>query len=784
LARCDLHLHSNASINQEAWIARHFGCPESYAEPLRQYELCKARGMRFVTLTDHDTIAGGLTLIDRPDFFLSEEVTSQVPEDGCIVHVLAWNITPAQHEGLQRTRRSVYELVDFLRSERIAHGLAHPLDSPNWRLTARTLEKLLLLFSTFEVVNGRADDRLNAGVSELLRRVDRTVLERLGSAHGRLPARGDAPAWAVSAGSDDHELRRAAACYTEVAGAADAAELLHGVMTGVARVSGSGADVENLGLAFGHTTYGFLRTLADEGTPIESPFADVMDAIAGRLDPGRARSPGQREFMEHVLRVADSAPSTALDIREVGAAVGGSDALAAAQIATADELLGSALRAAFSALAEANFFAVFGALRDAAGAIKAMVPFLFAADHLGAQCNQMERVRRDWTATAWPPEPPTLAIFSDSLSHVDGVSVWCQRRLQRAVERGERVLVPHSGPVTRAILEARIAHCFEPIPEVVGGALPQYEGLHFTLPSLVRTLAWLQRRRVTHLELATPGPVGLVGLIAGRLLRLSIRATYHTEVPGLVRLFTGSTLLEGCASSYLCWFYQQLERVVVFSEAARSRLIELGVDRERLALELLAVDPSEFSPDHLGCLKSEPLAAERPIVLSVGRLSPEKNLQLLMQAVAQLADVTPRPQLVIVGDGPERSKLEGLAAGRDDVRLIGARNGVSLKRLYAAASAFVFASEIDTLGLVAMEAMASGTPVLVPRTGSIARLVEHRHSAYCYEPTLQGLEAGLREVLGDPALANCLRQNGRAAMVERWRQTESQSAASLGVPLG
>src|SRR4051812_13666682 len=62
LARCDLHLHSSASTNQEAWIARHFGCPESYAEPVRQYELCKARGMSFVTLTDHDTIAGGLTL--------------------------------------------------------------------------------------------------------------------------------------------------------------------------------------------------------------------------------------------------------------------------------------------------------------------------------------------------------------------------------------------------------------------------------------------------------------------------------------------------------------------------------------------------------------------------------------------------------------------------------------------------------------------------------------------------------------------------------------------------
>jgi len=108
VTRCDLHLHSAASIGTDEWPPRHHGWSESHAEPVRQYELCKSRGMTLVTFTDHDTIACGLALLDRPDFFLSEEVSAVFPENGCVVHVLTWNITPAQHDEIQSRRRDIY----------------------------------------------------------------------------------------------------------------------------------------------------------------------------------------------------------------------------------------------------------------------------------------------------------------------------------------------------------------------------------------------------------------------------------------------------------------------------------------------------------------------------------------------------------------------------------------------------------------------------------------------------------------------------------------------------
>ena len=238
--RCDLHIHSAASLGNDEWYTRLFGWPESYAEPARQYDLCKARGMSLVTLTDHDTIDGGLTLIDRPDFFLSEEVTTRFPENGCVMHVLAWNITRDQHDEIQARRNDIYRLCEYLNGAAIAHGLAHPLISPNAGLDAATFEKVLLMFPTFEGTNGRTDRRIEPDLTTMLERLTPEVIAALARKHGIAP-NGPAPhRKALTAGSDDHGDRRAATIYTEVDGAdLDPAAFLRGCMAGLGRTVGN-----------------------------------------------------------------------------------------------------------------------------------------------------------------------------------------------------------------------------------------------------------------------------------------------------------------------------------------------------------------------------------------------------------------------------------------------------------------------------------------------------------------------------------------------------------------
>src|SRR5215813_11620541 len=125
--RCDLHVHSRYSTDSGNYALRRARLGESYTEPERVYRVCRRRGMRFVTISDHNTVEGALRIAHLEDTFLSVEVTTRFAEDDVPLHVLVWNLTEEDHRDLQPLRPSVVELTAFLRERRLAHALAHPL---------------------------------------------------------------------------------------------------------------------------------------------------------------------------------------------------------------------------------------------------------------------------------------------------------------------------------------------------------------------------------------------------------------------------------------------------------------------------------------------------------------------------------------------------------------------------------------------------------------------------------------------------------------------------------
>ena len=109
-SRADLHVHSSASQISKLGVQRSLRIPECATDPLEVYELAKRRGMDFVTITDHDTIDGVLSLEHLPDTFISEELTASFKGEPQAVHVLCYGITPDDHElapGQPRQRRGV-----------------------------------------------------------------------------------------------------------------------------------------------------------------------------------------------------------------------------------------------------------------------------------------------------------------------------------------------------------------------------------------------------------------------------------------------------------------------------------------------------------------------------------------------------------------------------------------------------------------------------------------------------------------------------------------------------
>ena len=223
--RIDLHCHSTFSHERLRWLPGLVYHP--LLEPEQVYDLAKARGMAFVTLTDHDTLDGCRALLDRrgrlPDFIFGEEVSVAFPEDGTVVHVNVYDIDEPQHREVQRLRGNIYELVGYLRRLEKFYVLNHMTWTQQHRVLApRQIEAVLRLFDAFEGLNGTRSYAHNVFAWYATREHQQTLV----------------------GGSDSH-THRVGTTYTISAGAT-AADLLANLRAGVAAPAGAFGTAEKL----------------------------------------------------------------------------------------------------------------------------------------------------------------------------------------------------------------------------------------------------------------------------------------------------------------------------------------------------------------------------------------------------------------------------------------------------------------------------------------------------------------------------------------------------------
>lgn len=163
--RIDLHCHSTFSHERLRWLPGLVYHP--LCEPEEVYDRAKARGMDFVTITDHDTIDGCKALAERrgelPDFVFGEEVSARFPQDGTVVHINVFDHNEAQHREIQRLRENIYDLVAYLRAQDKLYVLNHMTWTEQHRvLTPWQIEAMLELFDVFEGLNGARSFAHNA----------------------------------------------------------------------------------------------------------------------------------------------------------------------------------------------------------------------------------------------------------------------------------------------------------------------------------------------------------------------------------------------------------------------------------------------------------------------------------------------------------------------------------------------------------------------------------------------------------------------------------------------
>lgn len=322
------------------------------------------------------------------------------------------------------------------------------------------------------------------------------------------------------------------------------------------------------------------------------------------------------------------------------------------------------------------------------------------------------------------PGGPRVVFVSDTVDDINGVAFGLRRLVAAARDRGYSAHLVGARPRRR---DPRGGDCVVHVPALFSMELPWYRGMKWSVPQPGSLEAWLAAK-ADLVQIATPGPMGFFALRAARRLRLPVLAQYHTEVPQYAARQTGIASTRRLVRPMVGRLYRRAELCLAPSEAARASLLELGVPALRIARVERGVDLEGFHPRHANRAALQQkygIAIDAPLVLYVGRLSPEKHLGLLAEAWRAIRAAEPRAQLVIVGDGPRPDLVKG-----PGVMLLGPRFEGELATLFASADVFAFPSETETYGNVVAEAAASGVPAVVSNRGAARELVRDGVTGY------------------------------------------------------
>ncbi len=358
-----------------------------------------------------------------------------------------------------------------------------------------------------------------------------------------------------------------------------------------------------------------------------------------------------------------------------------------------------------------------------------------------------------------------IAIFTETfLPKIDGIVTRLCQTIDHLLYCGDRVLIisPDYG-----IQDYKGAKVYG----VTGFPLPMYPELKLAPPNpSIRPV--LEQFQPDLIHVVNPAILGLGGLYYAKSLKIPLVASYHTHLPQYLQHY-GLGLLEPLLWELLKGAHNQADLNLCTSSAMVKELSSHGI--ERVDLWQRGVDTELFQPDKACREMRSHLSQghpESPLLLYVGRLGAEKEIDRIKPILAAIPDA----RLALVGDGPNRQQLEEHFAGTP-THFVGYLRGKKLASAFASADAFIFPSRTETLGLVLLEAMAAGCPVVAAARGGILDIVTDGVNGYLFDPEAEnGAILATQRLLANQEERETLRQNARQE-AERW----GWSAATAGL---
>lgn len=349
-----------------------------------------------------------------------------------------------------------------------------------------------------------------------------------------------------------------------------------------------------------------------------------------------------------------------------------------------------------------------------------------------------------------------IALFTETfLPKVDGIVTRLRHTIEHLERNGDRVLViaPEGG-----LTEYKGAKVYG----IPGVSLPLYPELKLALPPLGTKNA-IEEFQPDLIHVVNPAFLGVGGIYYAKTMNIPLVASYHTHLPQYLHHY-GLGALEGLLWELLKAAHNKAQLNLCTSSAMVKELVNHGI--ERVDLWQRGVDTDMFQP-HLASAQMRSRLTQGnpqdPLLLYVGRVSAEKQID----QIKPVLEAIPQARLAIVGDGPYREALEAHFADTK-TNFVGYLQGLELAAAFASADAFVFPSRTETLGLVLLEAMAAGCPVVAARSGGIPDIVTDGVNGYLFEPDdPDGAITATKSLLAATQTREELRLNARHE-AEQW----------------
>ncbi|KAL6987750.1 Sulfoquinovosyl transferase sqd2 [Sarracenia purpurea var. burkii] len=366
--------------------------------------------------------------------------------------------------------------------------------------------------------------------------------------------------------------------------------------------------------------------------------------------------------------------------------------------------------------------------------------------------------------------PRRIALFVEPspFAYVSGYKNRFQNFIKYLREMGDEVMVvtTHEG-VPKEFYGAKL----------IGSRsfpCPLYSKVPLSLALSPRIISEVAQFKPDIIHASSPGIMVFGALIIAKLLCVPLVMSYHTHVPVYIPRYTFSWLVT--PMWLVIKFLHRAADLTLVPSAALARELEAArvTAGNKIRVWKKGVDSESFHPRYrsdemrLRLSNGEP---EKPLIVHVGRLGVEKSLDLLKRVMDNL----PEARIAFIGDGPYREELEKLFSGMSAV-FTGMLEGEELSQAYASGDVFVMPSESETLGLVVLEAMSSGLPVVAARAGGIIDIIPEDHegkTGFCFNPgdvddcvrKLKPLlhDGELRETIGKAAREEMEKYDWRAA---------------------